>query len=610
METIEKDAPATGHPSEHPGMGAVLHDGGATFRVWAPYAEAVLVTGSFDGWSRAAHPMAPEDGGTWSTFVGGVAAGDAYKFVLTAGGATFDRNDPYARCLTNSVGNALVYDPAAFDWEGDAFERPAWNALVLYELHVGTFAPEDDGPGDLHGALRQLDHLVDLGVNAVSLMPLAEFAGDVSWGYNPAHLFAVESAYGGPDAFKRFVREAHRRGLAVLLDVVYNHFGPSDLDLWRFDGWHEGDYGGIYFYNDPRAETPWGATRPDYGREEVRRFIRDSVWTWLDEFHLDGLRWDGTVFIRRTHFDASGENLIEGWELMQSINREVQAQRPGTLMIAEDLQNDAAVTAPPEHGGAGFSAQWDAAFVHPVRAALIAARDEDRNVGAVRDALQHRYGDDAFRRVVYTESHDEVANGQARVPEEIAPGEADGRAAQKRSTLGAVLVFTAPGIPMIFQGQELLEDRHFDDTRPLDWTRADDFAGITQLYRDLVALRRNLHGTTRGLTGQHLDVFHQNDVGKVLAYHRWADGGPADSTVVVINLANCAHDAYEIAFPQAGTWHVRLNSDWGGYSDAFDDHPVHTVEAEAGEDGAVRGTLALPPYTALILSQNAAEGGG
>ena len=137
---------------------------------------------------------------------------------------------------------------------------------MIYELHVGSFTAPDGGLGTFASLTDKLDHLVELGVNAVELMPVMEFAGDRSWGYNPAHLFAVESSYGGPDALKRFVRTCHQRGIAVIIDVVYNHFGPSDLDLWQFDGWSENDKGGIYFYNDWRSSTPWGDARPDYGR--------------------------------------------------------------------------------------------------------------------------------------------------------------------------------------------------------------------------------------------------------------------------------------------------------------------------------------------------------
>src|SRR4029078_10818424 len=137
----------------------------------------------------------------------------------------------------------------------DNFQMPTASELVIYETHVGTFnRSRDDVPGTVQAVTRKFDYLRRLGVNCIQLMPLAEFAGDVSWGYNPAHIFAVESAYGGPEGLKAFVRAAHEAGIAVIMDVVYNHFGPSDLDLWRFDGWSENDKGGIYFYNDWRAE--------------------------------------------------------------------------------------------------------------------------------------------------------------------------------------------------------------------------------------------------------------------------------------------------------------------------------------------------------------------
>jgi 1,4-alpha-glucan branching enzyme len=145
-------------------------------------------------------------------------------------------------------------------------------------LHVGTF--NDDAfsqPGQFSSVTARLDHLKRLGINAIQIMPVGEFAGNRSWGYNPSHIFAVESDYGGSLGLKRFIQQAHQAGIAVILDVVFNHFGPSDLDLWQFDGWSENDKGGIYFYNDHRAHTPWGETRPDYGRGEVRQYILDNV---------------------------------------------------------------------------------------------------------------------------------------------------------------------------------------------------------------------------------------------------------------------------------------------------------------------------------------------
>src|SRR5690606_29782352 len=255
------------------------------------------------------------------------------------------------------------------------------NELVIYELHTGTFHDGDaDGsaPGTFHDAIAKLDHLKKLGINCIEVMPSAEFAGDYSWGYNPAHPFAVEQAYGGPDALKEFVKQAHRAGIAVVMDVVYNHFGPSDLDLWRFDGWGEGDKGGIYFYNDDRSTTPWGDTRPDYGREEVRAFIHDNVRYWLEECNLDGLRWDATAYIRnRLGNDSDPVNDIEdGWRLMQRINRDTDERQPWKIHIAEDLRANSWITRPADEGGAGFDAQWDGEFVHPVRRALIALTDD------------------------------------------------------------------------------------------------------------------------------------------------------------------------------------------------------------------------------------------
>ncbi len=255
------------------GMGAVLHAGGVAFRVWAPHAERVSVIGSFNGWDSSKHPLQSEENGYWYADVAEACVGDQYKFQLTTTYGEFKRIDPYAREVTSSVGNAIVHDPF-FDWGGDDFTLAPWNELVIYELHVGTFNDQDDlnHPGTFPSVSARLGHLKKLGVNAIQIMPVGEFAGDRSWGYNPAHIFSVELAYGGPLAFKTFVKRAHQEGIAVILDVVYNHLGPSDLDLWQFDGWSENNRGGIYFYNDERAVTPWGETRPDYGRGEVRQY--------------------------------------------------------------------------------------------------------------------------------------------------------------------------------------------------------------------------------------------------------------------------------------------------------------------------------------------------
>jgi 1,4-alpha-glucan branching enzyme len=433
---------------------------------------------------------------------------------------------------------------------------------------------------------------------------VSEFAGERSWGYNPAHIFSVEIDYGGPVAFKKFVKRAHQEGIAVILDVVYNHLGPGDLDLWQFDGWSENDRGGIYFYNDDRGNTPWGETRPDYGRGEVRQFLLDNVMMWLEEYHVDGIRFDCTQFIRTIN-GVGTQDLPDGWSLLQWINSQVAQKYPGRITIAEDLQHNKWITKDVGAGGAGFSSQWDAMFVHPIRLAVITPQDEDRSLAAIRDAICYRYNDDAFDRVIYSESHDEVANGKERVPQEISPNDPKGWYARKRSTLAASMVFTAPGIPLLFQGQEFLEGGWFRDTVPLDWDRNDEFHGIVRLYRDLIRLRTNQGGVTRGLCGQFTQVHHLDDDHKVIAFHRWDKGGPADDVVVIANFHHEPHDNYVIGFPAAGSWKLRFNSDWNGYSDDFQNHPGADVVTEAAETDALpfQAALSIGAYSVLMYSQ-------
>lgn len=589
----------------HVGMGAMPHEGGVAFRVWAPHADAVYVKGDFNKWSDTANPLVSEGNGYWYGDVAEAKTGDEYKYLIHNGEMRLNRIDPYARQVTNSIGNGVIYDHTQFDWQGDDFQIPHHNELVIYEMHIGSFfVKSDDKPGTFEVALEKLEHLKHLGVNAIQIMPVAEFAGDYSWGYNPAHIFSVESAYGGPDAFKIFVREAHRKGLAVILDVVYNHFGPSDLDLWTFDGWQENDKGGIYFYNDHRSQTPWGDTRPDYGREEVRRYIHDNALMWLQDYRVDGLRYDMTLYIRT--ISGSGDDIPEGWGLMQWINSDIREKFPDRIVISEDLRGNELVTKSPGEGGAGFHAQWDAHFVHPIREVVIVSEDQWRSMDAVREAIAFNYSGDAFRRVIYSESHDEVANGKARVPQEVNPGDPTGWYAQKRSTLAAGLVFTSPGIPMLFQGQEFLQGEWFRDDVPLDWHLNEAFQGIVRLYRDLVHLRLNTTGITRGLCGQFVNIYHVNNADNVIAFQRWDQHGPGDDVIVVVNMSHHPKEGYYIGMPMAGQWRLRFNSDAPVYGKDFGGFASSDVDAwEGPRDGLDAHTIiGIGPYSLLIYSMD------
>lgn len=605
---MSKKSTAVATPAIHvEGMGSIPHENGVYFRVWAPHAKKVFVTGDFNDWSKNKHAMTHEGNGYWGMNVPEAVTSNQYKYILQTDIGLLYRNDPYAREVTNSAGNSIITDPH-FEWTDHDFQMPSWNELAIYELHIGTFNVKEDGkPGTFDTARQRLAYLKALGINALEIMPATEFPGGFSWGYNLSHPFAIESDYGGIKGFKELINAAHELGMAVILDVVYNHFGPSDLDLWQFDGWSENGAGGIYFYQDWRAETPWGHTRPDYGRPEVRQYLRDNALMWLEDYHIDGLRSDALLFVRNVHGkNMPDADLPDGWSLMQWINEEVNERYPWKIMIAEDLQNNEWITKKQEEGGEGFNTQWDPAFTYNIRNVLKVPEDEHRDMGQIKHAIMHYFNGDAFQRVIYTESHDDVANGKTRVPEEIAPGDAQSWFAKKRSVLGAVLIYTCAGIPMIFQGQEFIEDEVFDDNKPLDWSKFSAFKGIARLYRDCIRLRRNIDGLTKGLTGQHTKIIHINSEEKVIAYHRWHDGGPKDSTIVVLNFANREHKDYVIGVPEEGVWKVRFNSDWKGYDESFTDTTALEAETfESKKDGQeFSAAINLGPYNALILSRD------
>jgi 1,4-alpha-glucan branching enzyme len=600
--------------SDRPYMGAIPYAGGTTFRVWAPFAGQVSVAGDFNSWSAASNPLFSENNGYWSVDVPGAGVGQQYKFIISnAGQPPLFRNDPYARSMTDEGGTTNSLIASYTDtYPATGYSTPAWNELVIYELHIGSFVFDPASAhkrGSFASAIGKLDYLRDLGVNAIEVMALAEFEGDISWGYNPAYIFAIEDEYGGPDGFRNFVIEAHNRGIAVIIDVVYNHLGYPSEDMWLFDGWSENGKGGIYFYNDWRSTTAWGETRFDYGRGEVRNYLRDNALRWLEQRFADGLRWDSVGSIRnvRDQNNDPADDIADGWSLMQWINSLIGQRQPWKISIAEDLKDNEWITKDSGAGGAGFDAQWGAGFLWTVRGAIIGGDDGSRDMYALRDVVAQRYNGSAFERVIYTESHDADSNGQARIPEMIWPGNAGSYFSKKRSTLGAALVFTSPGIPMIFMGQEFLESGYFhNDPQELDWAKTSTYSGIVNLYRDLIHLRRNWFNNTRGLRGQQVNVHHINNGAKVLAFHRWDQGGAGDDVIVVINFANQGYASYTIGFPRSGGWRVRFNSDWSGYSSDFGNWLSYDTEAAgAGCDGMpFSGNVGLGPYSAIILSQD------
>lgn len=582
-------------------LGALVHDNGVDFCVWAPFAQKVQLI-LWDEFSWQAHDMTKDNAGYWSIEDVDASPGRVYKYrITTADGRTLEKNDPYARQLTDTENGSSVIVVRDFEWEGaENFTPVTNNEAVIYELHVGTFhRPDASTGGTFASAIEKLAYLQQLGVTHVELMPVTSMATSHGWGYSPSYIFSIENAYGGRHQLLEFVKACHEAGIGVIIDVVYNHFFGGDL--WQYDGWSENNRGGIYFFNDARGDTPWGG-RPDYGRPEVRQFLLDNVAMWFTEYKIDGLRLDSTIYMRNIVGDNERHDtdIPEAWSLLGEITQLAHKIHPHALMIAEDNSTNAGIVMPKNKGGMGFDAQWEIGFPHVIRDALGISSTNRARLEGIEWALGHSYRGDAFDKVIFGDSHDTAANGSTRLNEAATPGNAESATARQKILIASAVALSAPGIPMLLQGQEFMQEGAFNEWKMLEWDKTSQFAGIVTAHQHLIALRRNMYGNTKGLTGQHTAVFHRNDTDTILGFHRWEKGGSHDDTIVIVNFCKQHFDNYSLVFPRAGTWRVRFNSTWKGYSSDFHETKVDEVTTDTHKTA----TLPLGAYGVLILSQD------
>ena len=565
-------------------LGVSGGDGTTTFRVWAPNAQSVAVIGDFNNWKAMQGDQLVKDAATgiWSLTIKRSRPRGGYAFLING---TSVKRDPYARAVTPDGRHGVFYDPAAFDWTGHRAPPQTLDDMVIYELHIGAFhdpKPADGQPATFADAARRLDYLVDLGVTTLCLLPVHEFSGRHSWGYNPSDPFAVEQAYGGPDALKAFIRQCHARGLTVHLDIVHNHYGPQNLDLLQFDGTGNGLNGGIYFYEgEGIGMTPWGP-RLRYDEPMVRRYVRDNAMMWLEEYRADGFRWDSTINIRAHSFGA--QPIPAGAAMLDDINREIRERFPGRWSIAEDSLDIGA-----------FHASWDYDFHHQVMPALSARTDDERDLRKLANAIGRSGG---MPRVIYVDNHDEAGkiNGMQRIASDIDPANPGGAKARALSGLGALFTFTAPGIPLLFMGNEFQEAGTFHDDVPLDWGKTTRHAGLLALHRDLIALRRNRGGATVALTGREVRIPEIDHEAKSIVYWRWSAAAPDDVVVIAANLASTPTEVV-VPFPAAGPWVLRLDTDDANYGGATRNAAPKPFTLR-GESAMARTTL--PPWSARI----------
>lgn len=442
------------HPTYPPTLGATyLGDGRCRFLVWAPHVERLELR--LVGPREALLPMQRRGRGYYELIAEQVEPGARYFYRLQG---EQDRPDPASRFQPDGVHRASMVTSPHFAWTDRHWHGIPLHRYITYEMHVGTFTPR----GTFDAAIGHLDDLRELGVTAVELMPVAQFPGGRNWGYDGVHPFAVQNTYGGPDGLRRFVDAAHQRGLAVVLDVVYNHLGPEGNYLAEY---------GPYFTD--RHRTPWGRAinYDDRGSDEVRRFFIENALSWIEAFHIDALRLDAVHAI----FDFSARPFLQ--ELADAVRREGERLNRRVYTIAESSLNDARLLAASESGGCGIDGQWCDDLHHAVRTVLTdehlgyyadyhgfddlvkAYRDGFVQDGRYSEYRGRRHGNvvrhvDPIRLVVCAQNHDQVGN-------RLRGERLTDLASFEQLKLAAALVILSPYQPLLFMGEEYGETAPF-----------------------------------------------------------------------------------------------------------------------------------------------------
>ncbi len=616
-----------------PTLGAIPLGGGRTsFRVWAPRAERVRLGLFGDGGAERVLDLQREPRGYWRLVVEAAPPGTRYRLRLDDGP---ELPDPASRDQPLGVHGPSAVVARDFPWTDAGWRGPRLEEYVFYEVHVGTFT----AAGTFDAVVPQLDRLRALGISCVEIMPVAQFAGERNWGYDGVFPFAVQGSYGGADGLRRLVDACHARGLAVCLDVVYNHLGP------------EGDYTPEFGpYHNERYRTPWGQAMnfDAAGSDEVRRFLLENALGWIVDFHVDALRLDAVHAI----LDTSATPFLQ--ELADAAHRVADRVGRRVYLVAESDLNDPRLILPPELGGFGLDAQWCDDFHHSLHVLLTGERDGYyQDFDGVSDlarafrngyvyAGQHsryrgrRHGASpravpARRFVVYAQNHDQVGN----------------RARSDRLTtlvdfaalkLAATAVCLSPFLPLLFMGEEYGEKAPFlyfvhhgqpelveavragrkAEFAEFDWRSEppdpqgvetfeaarlhpalrseEEHRTLATFYTELLRLRRTLPALAR-LSKDELDAIPLEE-SQALYVRRWCD---VDETVLLLHFGV---EAAELTVPlPPGAWRPVLDSAderWSGGAETGDARaaPCATVRS----DGQV--TLARPPRSALLLCRD------
>ena len=598
----------------HKFLGSFLEGDTCTFRVWAPNARRVFVTGEFCSWYPHTYEMKKiNDRGIYEIQIQGVSEFDAYKYVIvTQSGVELWKADPYAKhAETRPLTASKVYSLPEYAWKDKKWMEnrtvPYHQPMNVYEVHLGSWKYSEEGKELSYRELahKLVDYVKEMNYTHVELLPVTEYPYDKSWGYQATGYFSPTSRYGTPEDFMYFVDTCHQNNIGVILDWVPGHFTKDAHGLYEFDGTC------CYEYSDTRKmeHEGWGTRVFDYGRNEVKSFLTSSAVSWIEDYHIDGIRVDAVSSMLFLNYcrdeDKCARNIYGGFENLEAIdfiknlNLYVKENYSGVIMIAEESTSYPKVTAAVEHGGLGFDFKW--------------------NMGWMNDSLDYLETDPFFRKGVHNKftfsmhyafsenfilpiSHDEVVHGKKSLLDK-SPVPYEDKFANFKAFLG--YMYAHPGKQLTFMGIDIAQFIEWDEERELDWLLMlypkhifthRYVKELNKYYKSTPALWEN-DSDWDGFRWYIVDDNNNN----VFAFSRRDRSGK--EVLVVSNFSNQVLKNYEIGVDTWGSYKIALNSDAKKYDGiAIANRNLKTINKEKNEFKYTLG-VNIPPYATMYIEK-------